>query len=383
LDQRPKQHLRYIECLRGYAVLLVILCHSAYLFPGLPYPVHRVAVLGWHGVQLFFLASAVTLMMSWHDEKSRRGEVAVGAFFVRRFFRIAPAYYLAAILYFLIEPPADGFDAMQAASTLVFLNSWFPTLMGGVTTNSWSVVPGGWSIGVEFTFYAVFPVLAWYIVSLPRAARLALGALVVGAALNSQLAPSMEAKFGQIPADNFLYFWFPNQMSVFALGICLYFLLERDRGRRSVFSMYPNFIAALTIVLIGATAFIPLPQRLDLLTPLPPAFLVVSLLLMVFVLALARSRSGLFINAPVALIGRVSFSAYLLYFAVLRIVSYPSILHGLFGTTGWSAIIAFPAALVCIVLIVLAASWCTYRFIETPMIDLGKKLLRQRRAALA
>jgi hypothetical protein len=49
---------------------MVIVAHATYLFPSLPCPVHRLAVMGWIGVQLFFLASAVS----------------------RRFFRLAPAY---------------------------------------------------------------------------------------------------------------------------------------------------------------------------------------------------------------------------------------------------------------------------------------------------
>src|ERR1700761_4455064 len=111
-------HVQFIDAVRGYAVSLVILCHTTYLFPELPYPVHRVAVLGWHGVQLFFLASAVTLLMSWHREIRRYGAADVGAFFLRRFFRIAPAYYVAALFYFWLTPPLSGFDATQGAATL-------------------------------------------------------------------------------------------------------------------------------------------------------------------------------------------------------------------------------------------------------------------------
>ena len=60
---RLKPHFAYIECARGYAVLLIIICHTTCLFPNLPYPRLSWTVLGWHGVQLFFLASAITLMM--------------------------------------------------------------------------------------------------------------------------------------------------------------------------------------------------------------------------------------------------------------------------------------------------------------------------------
>ncbi|HYZ22790.1 MAG TPA: hypothetical protein VE690_11595 [Rhodopila sp.] len=121
--------------------------------------VHRLAVIGWYGVQLFVLASAVTLMMSWQREAARAGAVDVGAFFLRRLFRIAPAYYAAGVLYFLLQPPSGAGDPGKVAAALLFLNAWHPVWMG-VVPPGWSVVPGGWSIGVEFTSYAAFPVLA-------------------------------------------------------------------------------------------------------------------------------------------------------------------------------------------------------------------------------
>jgi peptidoglycan/LPS O-acetylase OafA/YrhL len=79
------------------------------------------------------------------------------------------------------------------------------------------------------------------------------------------------------------------------------------------------------------------------------------------------------------LLGRVSFSAYLLHAAVLKVISDQPFLQNYFNTTGWLAIVAFALALVCIVAIILAGSWCTYRAIEAPMIDVGKALIRRRR----
>ena len=146
-------------------------------------------------LQLFFLASAVTLMMSWSHEKNRNGCVDVVGFILRRFFRIAPAYYLMSVLYFFLEPPRRGFDPIQALATYLFINAWHPALMG-VVADTWSVVPGGWSIGVEFTFYAAFPILACGMTSLCRAIGLLFAALVVGATLNALLWPTLDATIG-------------------------------------------------------------------------------------------------------------------------------------------------------------------------------------------
>ena len=121
----PPQHAKYpfIDALRGYAVLMVITCHTGGMFPELPYPLKKLTNFGSHGVQLFFLMSCVTLMLSWLSDEAK-GRAGVASFWTRRLFRIAPLYYLAGAFYFLIEPPASGFDLTQLLASLSFVNAW-------------------------------------------------------------------------------------------------------------------------------------------------------------------------------------------------------------------------------------------------------------------
>jgi peptidoglycan/LPS O-acetylase OafA/YrhL len=79
------------------------------MFHELPYPLKKLTNFGWHGVQLFFMMSCVTLMLSWRSDEAR-GIALKSAFWIRRFFRIAPMYYAAAALYFVIGMPPSGFD---------------------------------------------------------------------------------------------------------------------------------------------------------------------------------------------------------------------------------------------------------------------------------
>ena len=117
------QKLDYIDAVRGWAILLVITHHVGSMFPEMPYPVKKLTNFGWHGVQLFFLASALTLLMSWHRARVHDG-VFVGSFFVRRFLRIAPMYYAGAAIYFVAEPPISGFSLSQMLISFAFLNTW-------------------------------------------------------------------------------------------------------------------------------------------------------------------------------------------------------------------------------------------------------------------
>src|ERR1700678_4536089 len=85
----PVRRLSYIDALRGYAILMVIAVHSSQAFSDLPKPLSTILNQGARGVQLFFVTSALTLSMSWVSRK----ESAL-AFYLLRFFRIAPMFLL-------------------------------------------------------------------------------------------------------------------------------------------------------------------------------------------------------------------------------------------------------------------------------------------------
>lgn len=75
MEPKASSHLDYIDALRGYAILLVMIVHAGIVMP------EATAYVSWgaRGVQLFFVISAVTLMASWE----RRHDGAA-AFYVRR-----------------------------------------------------------------------------------------------------------------------------------------------------------------------------------------------------------------------------------------------------------------------------------------------------------
>src|SRR5207244_3532830 len=94
-------HRMYIDALRGLAAAAVLFTHLPALFDGLAWRVDYVARLGAHGVQLFFMVSAITLASSW-DARSESELAPARAFYIRRFFRIAPMFWFAGLLYIAI-----------------------------------------------------------------------------------------------------------------------------------------------------------------------------------------------------------------------------------------------------------------------------------------
>jgi len=84
--------LAHIDSLRGIAILLVIFVHTAQSVPDMPRWALNITKYGQLGVQLFFVLSAITLIYS---TQQREGESShLKKYFIRRFFRIAPLYYV-------------------------------------------------------------------------------------------------------------------------------------------------------------------------------------------------------------------------------------------------------------------------------------------------
>ena len=385
-DVRPNhapQKFAYIDALRGYAVLLVITIHVGGSIAELPYPLRRLTDFGWHGVQLFFLISCVTLMLSWKSDE-RKGIANPFDFWLRRFFRIAPMYYVAAGCYFLIAPPAHGFDAIQLLASMLFVNAWHPQL---TPTNpaQWTVVPGGWSIGVEFTFYLLFPVLVVLIQNLRKALIAFAVAVVIGSLANYIAWGLLEPGNGPVATENFLYFWFPNQLSIFALGAVLYFLLD-------YFNKNPDCAVALLlrrnhmilalgcILCMAALTYLPLPNRLPPEAPFfVPRLLAASFVFMAFTCILALQPRSFFINRAICSLGKVSFSAYLIHFAVIW--KLPDYVPAAFDitATGWNAIGVFFVLWAVAVPLTYVLSWVTFKAIEEPMIAVGRALQLRRK----
>src|SRR5690606_37748745 len=121
----------YIDALRGLAVLGVILVHCGQRADLLPW-IRSITDQGARGVQLFFILSALTLFLSM-EHRSSAGKIEKKEyFFIRRFFRIAPMFYVAAFFYTVSEfafarlgigADTEPFNLLNFASTFLFFTN--------------------------------------------------------------------------------------------------------------------------------------------------------------------------------------------------------------------------------------------------------------------
>lgn len=374
------QHFAFVDSLRGIAILGVIMVHACLSSRGLHWRVHQFAMSGRFGVQLFFVVSAFTLFWSL-DARGKVEARPLAAFYTRRFFRIAPLFYLAAIVYTLIrwETPSmvatHGVGVMTFISTLLFVHGWHP-----VSVNT--VVPGGWSIGAEAMFYLCIPMLFRWVRSLNAALWLSLIGAVCVSFLQSDVLDTKAIAVkvvwrwmqhhGFTPdwfdqARDFVYFSFPIQLPVFCLGMVLYFLL-RDRMKATTHT--PTVLPParesnkrLATFLFALCAYV-------LFCPIPPHIAAAAAFV---ALAYALSLSPLFllVNRLTRFVGMISFSAYIWHFWILKILVHP--LSN--ATRSMNPNLRLALLYLITLALTLMVAMASYYLIEVPGQALGKKLI--------
>ena len=360
----PIKHFDYVDALRGYAILMVIAVHTAQAFPDLPGVLSKVLSQGARGVQLFFVTSALTLSMSWVARRENTPD-----FYMRRIFRIVPMFWIA-IIFFLwfdgVGPSVyapSGIGFRHVAMTALLVHGFWPDTIT-------SVVPGGWSVADEVIFYLFFPVI------LPPLLRaswkslivVAVAAVVIGAQV-SRLLDSFSYLFppsAEGVAGIYFYLWFPRQLPCFIFGIMLFrFTVERNSVPLPL-ARYVCFTAIALMLVIPFLEGIKYALPLGLATTYGIAFTLFAFSLMYW------SNSPL-IGRPIVWIGKVSYSAYFVHFAVLSILP-------LFPQTRWpTANLVYMYSAV--VIVTIGISSITYSLIEKPMIRLGSALIAVRRSS--
>ena len=351
-----KERLEYVDALRGIAILGVILDHSGWVSLQTGHT-FELALTGQRGVQLFYMVSAFTLYLSL--DSPRKEHHRLSNFFIRRFFRIAPLFYLAILLNMLLyslKPhysPLRDLGWFQIALGFLFLNGASPKAVN-------TVAIGGWSVAVETTFYLLLPLLHRYIKTIPRAILL----FVVSGAILEPLSMWLASRAIGPPLQTyFSLVWFPAEFPVFVLGILTYFVWKKYvRGAEGHRDLSLLLILASGLIFWGC---LPSPDR-HLYSS--------SLLFLTLILALSIHPWAIFVNPFTRFLGKISYSLYLLHFFVDLAVG--SLFSHLSHYPASRYILERPAGLVLSFLLILGPSipiaMFTWKYIEEPCIRLGR-----------
>ena len=351
-----------IHGLRGLAALAVVLYHTVHLV-GIT-PPDFLEFIGRdfrYSVHLFFILSAFSLYYSTESLTNRPNWIP--EYFLKRFFRIAPLFY------FMI--------ALEIARQIVFARmivTDFNSILLNMTF-TFGFVPfsgfiwGGWSVGVEMIFYAIFPVLLQTI----RTHRSSLVLLVMSIVVSYLIKQALHAQHIALipqPRWDWSYFAFASNIGFFAMGIYAYQVSCLYKGSILASRIVPWF----AVIIIGGLMFFDAGKyfrgngRWD--------SVIWGLGLMALCVWQSVSPSLFFANRIFEYLGERSFSIYLLHPVVIVLLKdhlariYEALQPHL-GPTSF-----FVCAALIIALVLVFAEF-TYRLIEVPGIRFGRKLLIQ------
>ena len=338
IDYRPD-----IDGLRALAVALVVGFHFG--VPGI--------AGGYLGVDLFFVISGYLIATIFE----RRPELTLSnlaRFYGRRIKRLMPAFVVVAsvtiiVSTFLLLP--DDYVALlrSVRDSLAFsANVYFERQTTGYFAANASQLPWlhTWSLSIEWQFYLLFPLVVLLLRPLRswRARSTALAGLVVaGIAWSATLVGHDAAR---------AYFSTSARGFEFLLGALAAALPPRSDAGPDAGPRRARWIAT-----AGVIALCVLANRFDAATAFPglPAALVC---LLGGVVIVAGARGSPLSSAPLAWVGRRSYSIYLWHWPMVALTHYLQFRPS-------------PVAIVAGILALLVLADLTYRFVELPGIALA------------
>lgn len=312
-------------------------------------------------IQFFFISG----YLFWR-KLMKKGGIELGRFYLSRFVRLAPVYYVCVGIAIFIGLTLSGFrllvPAHQLATSLV---PWLLFSLGGEPTVNGAdvkrIVSGVvWTLANEWLFYLALPLLGWFARKSQRLIHLALlfgFIFVVSKFLSSGRVHQESVVGGLLIVREFARF----MLMGFGGGILIAAFQEKIRQRLTLSVSSRNWL------LLALYA-------IYLLIPEFRGFLVIGVPCLLAAFALVITGSDLFgfiTSRPVRFLGIISYDLYLVhgitYYIAMR-------LRGGMHPVQVGTYIAQTA--VCFVVIVLVST-ALYFLVERPSMKLSEKIARR------
>ncbi|MHA1358118.1 MAG: acyltransferase family protein [Candidatus Helarchaeota archaeon] len=139
-----------INALKTIGIIMIVLGHLSILV-GIPSYLNFIKARFGLAVQLFFIMSGFSLCYGYYDRLNSQAELK--KYYIRRFFRIAPLFYLMIAIWgiYLYFRYGMSFTPYEYLINVSFTFNFFPGLQE-------SIVYAGWFLGVLCLFYLIFPI---------------------------------------------------------------------------------------------------------------------------------------------------------------------------------------------------------------------------------
>jgi peptidoglycan/LPS O-acetylase OafA/YrhL len=371
-----KTRIDCLDGLRGLASLWVMIGH-ALLLTGWRLPVLSEPDLG---VDLFIMLSGFLMVFHYQLRAAKEPWELTStwaSFWIRRFLRIAPLYYLLLAVAFALgswlfesRMIIDGFLDKAPQSPARYLDNGLTNglmhlsfLFGLSPDYAYRTPLPDWSIGLEMQFYAAFP----FIMLLLKK-----GGWLKGALFTAVIAAAIVSTIGLLGVHFPMPAFLPLKMHIFLCGMVLALGLEADRSKALL-----HGAAAIALVLLPIGGDMTAAKMLMRVALVAVFFaLLYHRLFGEALQARLRALSSSLGNRFFHWLGELSFGAYLWHLIFLQPLA--AYFLGAFGHT-MTAPARFAAVTVLLVPLVYIAACATFLAIERPGQKLARRLIGRRK----
>ncbi|WMS86186.1 acyltransferase family protein [Pleionea litopenaei] len=376
-----KKYFPQLAWLRGFAAFAVVFYHIRRGInvnytgndPMVDNWFFRAIDLGDFGVLLFFVLSGTTLYLN-HQSFQPKWELS--NFFIKRIFRIWPAFFVSLIISIafipifsaLYIPELKGYwIEVHADQNYSFSDIFrYLSLVFNITGPHGKFNVVYWSLPIEFQYYLIFPLLVLSLRWLPY-----VGPVLIGAILYGLLHTGVR--------DIIANAWTLMLAYTFCGGVLIGYLYKKWHER---FSLSATTGLVITLALLVATstinqAYDDLPAWIQNLPIIGIEMNMFGLLALAVVLIMIFTNCDSLANSGASrlfnFLGEISYSVYLYHCIFIAIGVLAVLQFELYSY--WSKLMT--VTLVTLIGTVIS-SYLSYRFIEKPGIQIGRKILRGR-----
>lgn len=357
-----------LDHLRTLAITLVFIFHYSRLFPH-PGWMETVSKFGWTGVDLFFVLSGYLISSQLFESIATRNNIWPKDFFLKRVFRIVPAYIVVVAIYFC-------FPYVHEREGLAPLWKYFTfTLNLGLDLRTQGTFSHAWSLCIEEQFYLVLPLILiflvrsnlfkksyWILIVLFLA-----GFVIRYAAYNHFVLPHIEEEDSWAYWYRHIYYPTYCRLDGLLVGVAIAALLQFRPLIKERLAQYGNLLLVLSFGILALAYFICLDE--ESITATVYGFPSVSLGYGMMVLAAVCEKSMLykFRLATTSVIATWSYAVYLVHKFVIHIAQDQ---FAKFNLSKDSTAMFFICTLT-----VLAVAWAMNKIVERPFLKLRNRLL--------
>jgi len=308
-----------LDLLRCIAIFWVMLFHS-FLVGGLGPEWSWLSRPGWMGVDLFFVLSGFLIGTQVLAPLARGERISYGDFYLRRAFRILPAYWAVLLLYAAWPAFRESPGMEPPWKFLTFI------MNVNIDYNSHMAFSHAWSLCIEEHFYWMFPLMAALLMRRPAAWKFVLLSAVIvlgGIALRAAIWMADTAADAKIDRNWFiedLYYPTWNRLDGLFCGVALaVWKTMRPRSWESS-RRYSNVILLAGLVLLVLAVFLTEGRTGFVANTVGWPVLSLAFGLLVFAGAGRDSIIGRWKVPGAAWIAAISYSLYLVHKAIYHLV---------------------------------------------------------------